>query len=249
MPGKIFPTLTEAEVNTHNTAKSCYVTLDGKVYDVTDFLDDHPGGADLILEYAGKDVKTIMEDEVSHFHSPAAYEVLDDSLVGFLAVAANKKGGVNGQATGAGISKIAPDAQPRAVYANTGLAGEEDLSVETDYVADYKTHKFLDLTRPLFPQIWYGGFTKEFYLEQVHRPRHYRGGESAPLFGNFLEPLTKTAWYVVPIVWMPFVAFGVVKATMGLNNIPAAAAYFIFGVCFWTLVEYVLHRFLFHIER
>merc|ERR1712093_854608 len=33
---------------------------------------------------------------------------------------------------------------------------------------------------------WHVGFSKDFYLEQIHRPRHYKGGESAPLFGNFL---------------------------------------------------------------
>ena len=247
MPGKVFPTLTEAEVSAHNSAESCYVTLDGKVYDVTDFLDDHPGGADLILEYAGKGVKFIMEDEVSHSHSSAAYEILDESLIGFLELEANAKDTLKGQTTCAGISKMNTDT--RTVYESTGMAQEADLSVETDYMTDFKTHKFLDLSKPLFPQIWYGGFTKEFYLKQVHRPRHYKGGESAPLFGNFLEPLTKTAWYVVPIVWMPLVIFGAIKATMGLNSIPVAAAYWIFGLCFWTLVEYALHRFVFHIER
>jgi len=188
-----------------------------------------------------------MEDEVSHSHSPAAYEILDESLIGFLELEANTKDTIKGQTTRVGISKMNTDT--RTVYESTGMAREADLSVETDYMTDFKTHKFLDLSKPLFPQIWYGGFTKEFYLKQVHRPRHYKGGESAPLFGNFLEPLTKTAWYVVPIVWMPLVIFGSIKATMGLNNIPVAAAYWIFGVCFWTLVEYALHRFVFHIER
>ena len=84
MPGRTLPTITRAEVEGHNSKKSCYVTIGEKVYDVTDFIDDHPGGGELILEYAGKDVKTIMEDEVSHFHTETAYEILDESLVGFM---------------------------------------------------------------------------------------------------------------------------------------------------------------------
>ena len=60
MPGRTLPTLPTAQVAAHNTAKSCYVTVGTKVYDITPFLDDHPGGADLVLEYGGKDVKEIM---------------------------------------------------------------------------------------------------------------------------------------------------------------------------------------------
>ena len=85
MPGRILPNLTRAEIQAHNSNKSCYVTAGTKVFDVTDFLNDHPGGADLILQYGGKDVETIMQDELSHRHSEAAYEVLDESLVGFVA--------------------------------------------------------------------------------------------------------------------------------------------------------------------
>lgn len=46
------PILTTAEVSKHNSIKSCYVTIGRKVYDVTDFLSDHPGGEDLILRLA-----------------------------------------------------------------------------------------------------------------------------------------------------------------------------------------------------
>ncbi|KAI1931104.1 hypothetical protein LOZ58_003582 [Ophidiomyces ophidiicola] len=47
--------LDSAEVAKHNTADSCWVVLYGKVYDVTDFVPEHPGGASIILKLAGKD--------------------------------------------------------------------------------------------------------------------------------------------------------------------------------------------------
>ncbi|KAL2220652.1 sphingolipid fatty acid hydroxylase [Thermoascus aurantiacus ATCC 26904] len=250
MPGKILPTFTQAEVESHNTAKSCYVTLGSKVYDVTSFINDHPGGGDLILEHAGRDVTEIMRDAISHEHTEAAYEILEEYLIGFVASEPASKSAANGEAKEpAAKDEAAGQSQSRPVYASTGMSSEEDLSVETDPVADYRTHKFLDLSKPLLPQIWYGGFSKEFYLQQVHRPRHYKGGESAPLFGNFLEPLSKTAWYVVPILWLPMVAYGTMLASSGFTNVVEPAAYWIFGLCFWTLVEYGLHRFLFHIDK
>ncbi|RMZ76082.1 hypothetical protein DV737_g4973, partial [Chaetothyriales sp. CBS 132003] len=236
MPSRTLPTLLRAEVEAHNSAKSCYVTIGERVFDVTEFMEDHPGGSDLILEYAGKDVKQILRDETSHTHTDAAYEILDECLVGFVA-------------SEPGVKEADDATESRPTYAATGLSSAEELSKDTDAVSDYKTHKFLDLDRPLFSQMLFGNFSKEFYLEQVHRPRHYRGGESAPLFGNFLEPLSKTAWYVVPTLWLPPVAYGTSLGFCHYSNPITAASYWILGIFLWTFVEYVLHRFLFHLDK
>lgn len=255
MSSRTLPTITLADVESHNTSKSCYVTIGTKVYDVTDFLDDHPGGADLILEHGGKDVAEMMRDEVSHFHTEAAYEILDEHLIGFVATEAvldtatqsqrpngivrmeelRANGTANGMASG-------------PMYTATGMSSEEDLSKETDASADFKTHRFLDLNKPLLLQVWNGGFNKEFYLEQVHRPRHYKGGESAPLFGNFLEPLSKTPWWVVPLAWLPLISYGTWLSAQGLQSSMQVGMYWILGLCIWTLVEYGMHRFLFHLD-
>jgi len=262
MPARTLPNLLRDEVQSHNTKKSCYVTIGSRVYDVTSFVDDHPGGGDLILEYAGKDVEEIMKDEISHAHSEAAYEILDECLVGFVAtepimkavtdsthpdqivpLPPTKEG--NAELESDGVHEGLPS---RPLYAATGLSSAEDLSKPTDASSDYRTHKFLDLNKPLFPQMWNSTFSKDFYLEQVHRPRHYMGGASAPLFGNFLEPLSKTAWYVVPLVWLPPVLYG---SWLGITNLPTpynGAAYWFLGLFLWTLVEYILHRFLFHLD-
>ena len=234
-----------------------------KVFDITDFLDDHPGGGDLILQYGGKDVTDIMQDEISHKHSEAAYEVLDDSLIGFVTTEPVLKAATESSrpdevvplpATSQGNTLIREKEMEenfgeRKTFAATGMSSAEDLSRDTDALSDYKTHKFLDLNRPLFPQIWYGGFSKEFYLQQVHRPRHYRGGDSAPLFGNFLEPLTKTAWWVVPMVWLPPVLYGSWYGFMGLSTAFEGFGYWFLGLFLWTLVEYILHRGLFHVDH
>ncbi|KAH8677941.1 fatty acid hydroxylase [Xylariales sp. PMI_506] len=231
-----------AEVEAHNTEKSCYVTIGENVYDVSDFLESHPGGPELVLEYAGKDVAAILKDEDSHTHSPSAYEVLEESLVGFLV--SEKQGSASEKANGKPANGVAAP----AVHPRTGMSCEEDLNKETDYDNDYKKHKFIDLNKPMLPQVWFGGFSKEFYLDQVHRPRHYRGGKSAPLFGNFLEPLSLTPWWVIPIAWLPPVAYGTYLASEGLGALPLAG-WWLLGVSLWTLIEYILHRFLFHLDE
>lgn len=241
MPSRNLPTFSRAEVESHNSESSCYVTIGTKVYDVTDFVDDHPGGGSLIMDYAGKDIEDILNDGVSHEHSEAAYDVLDDSLVGFLV----EKGGLE---NGNGTIHTNGDATTH-VHPRTGMSCEEDLSKDTDYNSDYKKHKFLDLSKPLFLQVWRGGFSKEFYLDQVHRPRHYKGGESAPLFGNFLEPLSKTPWWLVPTIWLPCVAYGLYLANEGLSGGVETGAYWVFGVFLWSFIEYMMHRFLFHLDQ
>ncbi|PCH32971.1 hypothetical protein WOLCODRAFT_134829 [Wolfiporia cocos MD-104 SS10] len=49
------------EVSKHNTTKSCWVIIKNKVYDVTEFLPEHPGGSSIILKYAGRDATAAYE--------------------------------------------------------------------------------------------------------------------------------------------------------------------------------------------
>lgn len=59
---------------------------------------------------------------------------------------------------------------------------EDDFNPEdTDTVADFEKNQFLDLRQPLLWQVWTANFTKSYYLQQVHQPRHLP--ESARLFG------------------------------------------------------------------
>ncbi len=43
------------EVATHNSATSCWTTINGGVYDVTAWIGQHPGGKEAILGLCGKD--------------------------------------------------------------------------------------------------------------------------------------------------------------------------------------------------
>ncbi|WVN91034.1 uncharacterized protein L203_106281 [Cryptococcus depauperatus CBS 7841] len=57
------------EVAKHNSReKGVWIVVHGNVYDVSDFLDEHPGGAEIILRYAGKDAT----EEYEPIHPPDA---------------------------------------------------------------------------------------------------------------------------------------------------------------------------------
>ncbi|KAE8404507.1 hypothetical protein BDV37DRAFT_282800 [Aspergillus pseudonomiae] len=58
------------EIAKHNSADSCWVVLYGKVYDVTNFLENHPGGSAAILALAGKDAT----QEYDTIHPPGLLE-------------------------------------------------------------------------------------------------------------------------------------------------------------------------------
>ncbi|KAE8145303.1 FMN-dependent dehydrogenase-domain-containing protein [Aspergillus avenaceus] len=58
------------EVAKHSSADSCWVVLHGRVYDVTDFLNDHPGGSAAIMALAGKDATEVYDP----IHPPGLLE-------------------------------------------------------------------------------------------------------------------------------------------------------------------------------
>jgi len=68
-----------AEVSAHNTEKDCWVIIHDKAYNVSNFLNEHPGGFDLLVDHAGKDA-TANFDLVGH--TDAAKKVLARLFVG-----------------------------------------------------------------------------------------------------------------------------------------------------------------------
>ncbi|KAK4482953.1 hypothetical protein RD792_010126 [Penstemon davidsonii] len=70
---------TLAEISEHNTNKDCWLLINGKVYDVTKFLEDHPGGDEVLVNATGKDATDDFEDVA---HSATAKAMLEEFYVG-----------------------------------------------------------------------------------------------------------------------------------------------------------------------
>ncbi|EPS34000.1 putative cytochrome b5 [Penicillium oxalicum] len=71
--------LTLTEVAAHNTKKDLYMIIHEKVYDVTSFVDEHPGGEEVLLDVGGQDGSEAFEDVG---HSDEAREILEGLLIG-----------------------------------------------------------------------------------------------------------------------------------------------------------------------
>ncbi|XP_004704638.1 cytochrome b5 type B [Echinops telfairi] len=67
------------EVAKRNSSKEIWLVIHGRVYDVTRFLEEHPGGEEVLLEQAGIDASESFEDVG---HSSDAREMLKQYYIG-----------------------------------------------------------------------------------------------------------------------------------------------------------------------
>ena len=66
---------------TQDGAKDVWVIFEGKVYDITAFIDEHPGGEEVLLDLAGADITQNFHDIG---HSDYARTVMEPMLKGSL---------------------------------------------------------------------------------------------------------------------------------------------------------------------
>jgi len=103
-----------------------------------------------------------------------------------------------------------------------------------------KLHQMVDSNAAILPQLPYLGAN---YQPWVH---------SNPVFGskgmiifpfNFLEIFTRWPWWYV-LAWAPISSYCFFLSLQ--NSIVLTFFYFILGILLWGLLEYTLHRFVFH---
>merc|ERR1711998_164137 len=64
--------ITMAEVGKHNSRQDAWICVEGRAYDVTKYVEHHPGGWLPISNLAGKDVT----DAFANYHPASVYEKL-----------------------------------------------------------------------------------------------------------------------------------------------------------------------------
>lgn len=72
---------TKEEVKKHNNNQSSWLVIHNTVYDITEFLNEHPGGEEVLLEQSGLDGSEGFEDVG---HSLDARELMEKYKIGEL---------------------------------------------------------------------------------------------------------------------------------------------------------------------
>lgn len=73
--------ITKGELSKHTHPKDCWVALGGKIYNISSYLDFHPGGVNILVKFAGKDCTSIF----MKYHRWVNFErILDECFIGFL---------------------------------------------------------------------------------------------------------------------------------------------------------------------
>ncbi|SCU77735.1 LAME_0A02058g1_1 [Lachancea meyersii CBS 8951] len=71
------------ELSKHTACDDCWIAIHGKIYNISGYLNKHPGGAQVMLRLAGKD-GTAQFDEVGHSLESLMFDLGSEACVGLL---------------------------------------------------------------------------------------------------------------------------------------------------------------------
>lgn len=130
-----------AQLPSHNNKNDCWLAIDGKVYDVTDYIYSHPGGANEIIKYCGQDATkgfTSKDKFIPQDHSQYAYALLNNYYIGDL----NSSATSNGQNSGTSASNSNTNTNSNtsnAVSQNTNSPSPVSYTLTTALVAQHNS--------------------------------------------------------------------------------------------------------------
>ncbi|KAJ5608234.1 hypothetical protein N7537_004853 [Penicillium hordei] len=180
--------LSAQQISEHKTPEDCWVVVDKQVWDVTDFLEEHPGGSAIILKHAGRDATKAY----SEVHAPS---VMKNNLH-----AEKFKGILDESTIDAEWAKPPPGQSLKVILENEKppldtLINSHDFEVVASKTANKKTWAFYssaatdlitrDANKACFDRIWF-------------RPRVLRNVRSADAGTNILGGSYKLPLFVSP---------------------------------------------------
>lgn len=73
------------EVSKHTSESDCWIIFDNTVYNITKFLEKHPGGKNILMKFAGKDgSKAFLAKGKGKGHAQIAYSIRESLKIGFI---------------------------------------------------------------------------------------------------------------------------------------------------------------------
>lgn len=109
---------------------------------------------------------------------------------------------------------------------------------------DSALQSLVDFTAPLIPQVY--RLTRQQYI--TFSSTFFCSTKVCDFFPNMmLEILSRTVWWVVPLVWVPLAVL-VFILTRQHFSIPLSLSLTCTagGLFLWTFLEYIIHRYIFH---
>ncbi|CAG7984736.1 unnamed protein product [Penicillium olsonii] len=176
--------LSAQQISEHKTSEDCWVVVNNQVWDVTDFLEEHPGGSNIILKYAGSDATKAY----SEVHAPS---VMKNNLD------AEKLKGVLDESTIDAEWAKPPEQNPKVVLENEKaplhtLINSHDFEVVASKTATNKTWAFYssaatdlltrDANKSCFDRIWFRPRVLRNVRSVDTRTNMLGGSYSLPLF-------------------------------------------------------------------
>mgnify|MGYP006184172661 CR=1 FL=1 len=90
-------------------------------------------------------------------------------------------------------------------------------------------------------------WTFDEYTTFINEPKHLVNPVRNLKIFEFIpiELITMTPWWMIPLFWLPIIAWHFFQ---GESTTYQRWGAFALGIYIWTFLEYILHRFLFHSE-
>jgi sterol desaturase/sphingolipid hydroxylase (fatty acid hydroxylase superfamily) len=212
-----------------------HVVYKGTVYDVTEFLGDHPGGPSFILDFKNEDITTVLHSPAYHEHSDTALRMLYKYKIG----------------------AIISDREP---LTNKKTDTQEAYPKITETTIEYNGFT-IDRTRGMVMQIC--KLNKKQYMHMIHNAIHLP--YCRLFDGEFFESGSRNPWYRIPIFWTPWclylmyygMTYDYPKHSFADDYLLIASTTFsllgvilsiFLGIFVWSFTEYLLHRGIFHFD-
>jgi len=152
------------DVYKHNTPEDCWIVIDDQVLDVTKFAPEHPGGASLLLKYAGRDATKAYAE----YHAPGVVKdtLSLDCFKGNLDRSTIDRSWQQDPTSNAGVSsnpaQAAPDSEKPELHSIINSYDFEEVAART---ASKKTYAFYstaatdcwtrDMNESMYKRIWF----------------------------------------------------------------------------------------------
>jgi len=189
----------------HNTPEDGWLVIKGGVYNISKFIEFHPGGRSIIEKNLGTDVTEAFMEPTIHTHSEKAWRMLERYKVGTV---------------------------------NAKMVSEESS-------LDLKLKNAADITKPLVNQVY--KMEASLYQTWVHS---FPPLTSIRLFeSQFFEFFSRYPWWYILPLWIPIVLYNIgIDLLLNVSSPASLISSFVYGVLFWTCLEYVAHRWIFHMD-